>query len=263
MEQWLIDRYELKRSMREGMGSEFAPIDPAKYAEDWDVLTEKVVRSTYKTEDEGVEMKVRLTVVDSGGEDGVTDKAYAWYRRIRRAGMANRVMLVKGASSAKAPLIKESMVGGTTTQTADIPLYLLNPNLFKDAVFSGYQRIDDGPQRIHFPSWLPAAFYDELKAEIRQKNGVWKQIRARNESLDLCYYIRAGLLRMGYDKINWTLEDKALPTWCRTLEANSERIMADDRKALQENVPLVEKVGQTAAPVARVRRPAAMAPSLG
>lgn len=263
MEQWLIDRYELKKSMREGMGAEFAPIDPAKHAEDWDVLTEKVVRSTYKTADAGVEMRVRLTVVDANGEDGVTDKAYAWYRRMRRAGMANRIMLVKGASSATAPIIKETMVGGTTSQTADIPLHMLNPNTLKTEVFNAYQRVDDGPQRIHFPSWLPPAFYDELKAEIRQKNGVWKQIRSRNESLDLCYYIRAGLLRMGYDKINWALEDKALPAWCRTLEANSERILTEDRKAVQDNVLLVEKIGETAAPVARVRRPAAMAPSLG
>lgn len=256
MEQWLIDRYELKWSTRQGMGTEFAPIDPAKHAEDWDVLTEKVVRATYKTNEEGVEMRVRLTVVDSGGEDGVTDKAYDWFRRVRRAGMANRIMLVKGASSKTAPMIKETMVGAKEAKDCDIPLYMLNPNMLKDAVFNGFQRIDSGPQRIHFPSWLTAAFFDELKAEVRNKNGVYEQIRSRNESIDLCYYIRAGLLRMGYDRINWALGDDALPTWCRIIEKNSERIAAEVRREMQESVPVGPGTApaNTAAPEVRTRR---------
>jgi phage terminase large subunit GpA-like protein len=253
MEQWLIDRYELKWSTRPGMGTEFAPIDPAKHPEDWDVLTEKVVRSTYKTNEEGVEMRIRLTVVDSGGEEGTTDKAYAWYRSVRRAGMANRIMLIKGASSPKAPMIKETMVGGTKTEANDIPLYMLNPNTLKDAVYNGFQRVDAGPQRIHFPSWLTAAFFDELKAEVRQKNGVWKQIRSRNESLDLCYYIRAGLLRMGYDRINWALGDDALPTWCRSIENNSEKIAAEVRREMQQNTPIPSPLGHQPTEV-RTRR---------
>lgn len=255
MEQWLIDRYELQWSTRPGMGTEFAPIDPAKHAEDWDVLTEKVVRSTYKTSTEGVEMRVRLTVVDTGGEDGVTDKAYDWYRRARRAGMSNRVMLVKGASSPNAPMIKETLVGGTKNEVNDIPLYMLNPNLLKTAVYNGYQRVDAGPQRIHFPSWLKASFFDELKAEVRSKNGSWMQIRKRNEALDLCYYIRAGLLRMGYDRINWALGDDALPTWCRAIENNSERIAAEVRREMQENTPISPSSAPLGAPAElRVRR---------
>lgn len=255
MEQWLIDRYELKWSKRPGMGTEFAPIDPAKYPEDWDVLTEKVVRATYQTNTEGIELRTRLTVCDSGGEDGVTESAYAWFRRCRRAGMANRIMLVKGASSKQAPLIKESMVGDKDPKKCDIPLYMLNPNMLKDAVYNGFQRIDSGPQRIHFPTWLSAAFFDELKAEVRNKNGVWEQIRSRNESLDLCYYIRAGLLRMGYDRINWALEEMALPAWCRTIENNSEMILAEVRREMQANTPVDQPAGATPAEV-RTRRSA-------
>ena len=48
-EQALVDRYELKESKRAGVGADFAPIDPASYAEDWALLTERVVQSTYKT----------------------------------------------------------------------------------------------------------------------------------------------------------------------------------------------------------------------
>ena len=42
----LIDRYAITRSKREGVGEEFAPLDPASHAEDWDLLTERVVRAS-------------------------------------------------------------------------------------------------------------------------------------------------------------------------------------------------------------------------
>ena len=62
-----------------------------------------------------------MTAVDAGGEDGVTERAYAWYRRMPRLGLHQRIMLVKGASHEKtaeqksrtpvAP-IRETWVGG-------------------------------------------------------------------------------------------------------------------------------------------------------
>ncbi len=235
LEQWLVDRYEITESNRDGMGTVKAPIDPAAYAEDWDVLTERVVRSTYRTSTPGQEMRVKLTVVDSGGEDGVTDKAYAWFRRIRRAGMAQRVMLVKGASVKGAPMVKETLQGGRNSkERGDVPVYLLNPNLLKDAVSTGLKRPTPGPNYIHFPAWLKPAFFDELKAEVRAANGVWQQIRKRNESFDLCYYIRAGCLRLGADKIKWD----AAPAWARPLATNSERITKEERRELQANTPM-------------------------
>lgn len=236
LEQWLVDRYEIKESMREGMGG-MAPLDPAAYAEDWDLLTERVVRSTYRTSVEDQELRVRLTVVDSGGEDGVTDKAYAWMRRVRRAGMGQRVMLVKGASTKTAPMIKETLVGARNSkEKGDIPLYLLNPNLLKDAVSTGLRRPVPGPNYIHFPHWLPAAFFDELQSEVRLPTGTWKQIRKRNESFDLCAYIRAGCLRLGVDrpKFKW---DNA-PAWARPLMQNSERVTREERRDLQANAPI-------------------------
>ncbi|MGH8430444.1 MAG: terminase gpA endonuclease subunit, partial [Solimonas sp.] len=186
LQQWLVDRYNITMSARPGMGEEFAPIDPASYAEDWDLLTEKIVRATYRTNIEGKELRVKLTIVDSGGEDGVTDKAYDWYRRMRRQGYGSRVMLVKGASSKTAPMFRESMVGGKNGKEGDIPLYMLNPNLMKDAVATGLKRQSPGPGFIHLPSWLPQSFFDEMfRAEVRLPNGTWQQIRKRNEAFDL------------------------------------------------------------------------------
>jgi phage terminase large subunit GpA-like protein len=241
-ENWLVDRYELKDSRREGMGAEFAPIDPASYAEDWDILTEKVVRCTYRTPIEGMELRIKMVAVDSGGEDGVTDKAYAWFRRLRREGLHNRVMLVKGASTKTAPIIRQSWVGNRSAkEKGDIPVYMLNPNLLKDAVYAGIQRTTHGPGFHHFPApkgqqnpkgWLPQSFFDELGAEVRQKDGTWKQIRKRNEAFDLCCYSRAASLRLGVDKIkDWS---KA-PKWAQPLAKNSELITVEDRRDMKSN----------------------------
>ena len=241
-ETWLIDRYEIRDSVREGMGSEFAPIDPASYAEDWDRLTEKVVRATYRTTTDGVEMRVKMVAVDSGGEDGVTDKAYAWYRRLRREGLHKRVMLVKGASTKGAPIIKESWVGNRSgREKGDIPVYMLNSNLMKDAVYAGIQRTSHGSGYHHFPApkslanpkgWLPQSFFDELNAEVREKSGVWKQIRKRNEAFDLCCYNRAACLRLGVDKIkDWA----NAPKWALPIERNSETMTREERREMKAN----------------------------
>lgn len=241
MQQALVDRYEIKESKREGIGSEFAPLDPAAYEEDWDLITERVVRATYRTSQEGVELRVKLTVVDTGGEDGATEKAYAWYRRMRALGLSHRVMLVKGGSTKNAPIIRESLVGVANKALdvkGDIPLYVLNPNLLKDAVHNNLTRREVGPGYMHFPSWLSQAFFDELNAEVRQEDGTWKQIRKRNESLDLCCYIYAGCLRLGLDKItDWTDP----PLWLLPLFENPEILSRDERRALQAQPVVYER----------------------
>ena len=245
-EQALVDRFEIKESRRPGMGGEFAPIDPASYPEDWDLLTEKLVLATWKTPTPGLEIKTRLTVVDTGGEDGVTANAYAWFRRVRKLGLAGRVMLYKGGSEPKAPIIRESKVGGRTRQDkGDVPLYVCNPNLLSDIVSNGLKRNEPGPGYIHFPpprhptnnpnGYLTAAFFDELAAEVRNKNGTWMQVRKRNESFDLCRMIRAGLLRLGIDKIkDWSL----VPGWLRPLDKNTEIVSTEDRREAKANAPV-------------------------
>lgn len=252
MEQSLVDRYEIKDSKRPGLGTEFAPIDPARYAEDWDVLNERVLAATYRTSDPDREVRVKLAVVDTGGEDGVTWKAYAWYRRLRvqGGGLTSRVMLVKGGAMRTRVdwHIRESMVGGKQGE-GDIPLYHLNPNLFKDEVHASLQR-RGGPSSYHFPKprgptnpegWLEQAFFDELQAEVRDENGIWEQIRARNESFDHCCYIRAGCLRLGADKARFWASP---PAWALPLHQagpgavreNSEVVSPEQRRKIKQEV---------------------------
>lgn len=240
-EQWLIDRFTITESRRPGMGQEFAPIDPAKYAEDWDQITEMVLRKTYRTYMADKEMKLKCAIIDTGGEEGATAMAYAYMRRLKRLGIAHMIRLYKGASEPKAPIVKESWVGGRSAkEQGDVQLYLCNPNLLADAVDAGLKRQSTGYGYIHFPKWLPDAFYDELGAEIRRENGVWEKIRKRNESFDLCKMIHALILILGIDRVeDWSMD--AVPAWLRPLSANDHIITAETRRELQANTPIVVK----------------------
>jgi len=226
MEQWLIDRYEIRESNRPGVDGGKAPIDPASYPEDWDVLTERVLGSTYRTHIDGQELRVRLLISDSGGEDGVTEHAKAWYMRMRRQQLADKVRLYKGGSSLTAPVIRKTRIG----TRKNIPQLLCNPNILKDTIFGAIRRRGSGPAKIHLPQWLGAAFWDELRAEVREPNGRWKKIRKRNEAIDLCAMIWAAALDLGADRINW---DNPAQPWARPIEQNSERETRDERRARQ------------------------------
>ena len=236
MEQWLIDRYNIEVSEREGMGVDFAPLDPASYQEDWELLTKLVVNAAYRLEEEGRELRIKMVVVDTGGEHrkkgvGVSEKAYQWFRGLRAKGLHGRVMLVKGASTPKAPLYRQSLVGSQIKgQEGDIPLFLLNTNILKDQVSTSLKRQVVGPGYMHFPEWLPASFYDELAAEVRNANGTWMQVKKRNEAFDLSGYIRAACMRLGVDKItDWDNP----PTWAAVLSKNSDVISSELRRKVQ------------------------------
>ena len=247
-EKWLVDRFPIKDSMREGMtgpGS-FAPLDPAAYEEDWDVLTEKVLRATWRTPIDGLEMQVAAMIVDTGGEEGTTEKAYAYYRRVREQGLQKRVKLYKGGSDKKAPILRESLVGKIGRKGKDdIPLLVCNTNLLSDAVDAGLRRQTPGPGYYHFPEpkhptknpegWLPEAFFDELAAEVRNPDGTWTKIRKRNETFDLLRMDYALKLHMGVYKV---LDWNNVPAWLAPLEQNSAIVAAETRRELQENEPV-------------------------
>ena len=264
-EKWLVDRSELRHSKREGLGSEFAPIDPASHPEDWDVLTDKLLLSTWRTPTAGREIKARLVVVDTGGEGDVSVNAYSWYRRVRDLGMAGRVMLYKGASSKQVEVIKETKVGKRGSRAKpDVPLYICDPNKLSDIVDSGLRRETPGPGYVHLPKpkhptlnpdgWLPAAFFDELSAEVRDKDGKWTQIRKRNESFDLLRMCEAGCLKLGIDRVkDWD----AVPPWLAPLDRNEMVVAVEDRREMKQNAVVEQETVISEAPVRRVkpRRP--------
>ncbi|MBK6587955.1 MAG: phage terminase large subunit family protein [Acidobacteria bacterium] len=232
LEQWPLDRFAITESTRTGVDGGYAPIDPASYPEDWDMLNKLVLDATYRTSVEGREIKIKAMAIDTGGEDGVTGNAYQWYRRLRAENKHYGVMLVKGASTPTAPLVKESWVGTKRHgEKGDIPLYLLNSNMFKDMVSSALKRTLPGPTYMHMPGWLPRSFYDELNAEVRDAKGRWVKIKKRNEAFDLCAYIRALCVRLGADKPAFWENP---PHWALPLAENSGIIMREDRQKMQD-----------------------------
>lgn len=241
LEQQLVDRYAITESKRLGPDGRPAPIDPASHPEDWDVLTEHVVNATYRTDDAEREVRVRIVGVDSGGEDGVTDKAYAWFRRLRQAGLHHRVRLLKGASGKHDWHTREVWVGGKHGK-GDIPLQLINTHLFKDIVHNSLGLSEPGPGYYHFPAprssanpsgWLLESFFEELQAELRQPDGTWKQVKARNEALDLCCYIRAVCMLLGCDRRGFWVSP---PAWARPLDENSEVMTPESRREMKAEV---------------------------
>lgn len=235
-EEQLVDRYSISWSTRPGVGTEFAPIDPAGHAEDWDRITERVVKATYRTPIEGIEIRVLRTLVDSGGEDGVTHNAYKWFRRVRDAGLHRRVELTKGDTTRQGWYVKETMVGFRAGTQGDIPLQLLNTNKIKDVVDASMKKRQPGPGYYHWPppaskkGWIPDAFFDELAAEVRGENGAWTQVKRANEAFDACVAVKAAAMMLGVDRRGFWEHP---PTWARPLAENSETVSAEERRAEQ------------------------------
>lgn len=237
-EQALIDRYAITESKRDGYGGK-APLDPAGFVEDWDTITEQVLPKSYRVEGTDREMKVHLVLVDSGGEDGVTTRAYAWWRSLKKKGLHRQVRLTKGEKGKVGWFVRESMAGGGDQRKGDVPLYLLNSNLLKDAVDSGLKRTTPGPNYYHLPAprsdkfpegWLLSTFFDELSAETRGTDGKWVQHRKRNEAFDCCYMIRAGCMMLGADKAKFW---ERPPAWAQPVETNSGVITREQRREAQ------------------------------
>jgi phage terminase large subunit GpA-like protein len=218
LEGWLVDRYEITASKRPE-GERFAAIDPSAYVEDWDLLIDEVVEKTYKVDGLNCQIKPHLTLCDSGGKAGVTERAYEAWRRFRRRGLANHFRLVKGDGRVNAPRVQETWpdVRGRKARAAnargDVPVLLVNTNVLKDAVAGDLARDVPGPGYMHLPKWLDAGVFEELTAETRGVKGWERQKGVPNEAFDLHVYARAGCIQLGAEKINWAKP----PAWALPL----------------------------------------------
>ncbi|MEB5748668.1 phage terminase large subunit family protein [Leclercia adecarboxylata] len=212
-ERWLIDRYNIKQSLRCNPDGEALPIDPGGYPEDWDLLISDVLSKHYTLqEDESARMPILCMGVDSGGEDGVTDNAYKFWRRCRRDGQGKRVYILKGDSTTRAKLITRSYPDNTSrsdrksSARGDVPVYLLQTDRLKDGIHNNLKRETSGPGCIHFPDWIGEWFYDELTYEIRGADGKWRKPgKGANEAVDLFCYCHALVVLRGYERIkDWS-----------------------------------------------------------
>lgn len=231
-ERWIIDRYNITQSLRGDSDGESQRIDPASYPEDWDVLLTDVFHKSWPlASDPSQQMRLMAMAVDSGGEDGVTDNAYKFWRRCRRDGLGKRIYLFKGDSIRRAKLITRTFpdntgrTGRRAQAAGDVPLWLLQTDALKDRVNNALWRDSPGPGYVHFPDWLGSWFYDELTYEERSSDGKWsKPGRGANEALDLMVYAEALVILHGYEKIRWpdAPEWASRETWLECVPDSTE-----------------------------------------
>lgn len=221
LECWLIDRFAITASKRaEGKGT--AALEPAAYLEDWDILTERVIETRYPVMNMDQTLGMHLVTCDSGGKAGVTGKAYAFYRWLRKRRKHFRFRLVKGSSSLSAATATLTWPDATdrkdrkTGGRGDVPVWMLNTNVLKDVVVGDLARTDEGPGFVHLPKWLESMpeFFAELAAEQRTDKGWKNPAGARNEAFDLHVYNRAAVKICKADRINWAKP----PVWARPPE---------------------------------------------
>ncbi|EFI6375591.1 phage terminase large subunit family protein [Escherichia coli] len=231
-ERWIIDRYNITQSLRGDSDGESQRIDPASYPEDWDVLLTDVFHKSWPlASDSSQQMRLMAMAVDSGGEDGVTDNAYKFWRRCRRDGLGKRIYLFKGDSIRRAKLITRTFpdntgrTGRRAQAAGDVPLWLLQTDALKDRVNNALWRDSPGPGYVHFPDWLGSWFYDELTYEERSSDGKWsKPGRGANEAFDLMVYAEALVILHGYEKIRWpdAPEWASRETWLECVPDSTE-----------------------------------------
>jgi phage terminase large subunit GpA-like protein len=244
LESWIVDRFSITASHR-AEGERDAAISPGSYAEDWHVLRSEVIERTYPIVGmAGAVLPIQVTLCDSGGQEGVTQRAYEFWRAMRDAGHMRRFALTKGDGRISAQRANISYPDTRTRKgrdagaRGDVPIWLLNSNLWKDAVVGDLAREKRGPGYIHIPRWIDSEFFSELTAEERTPKG-WVKTKSgvRNEAFDLTYMARAGCALLKAETIDWANP----PLWAReptakaTLEGRAATVVSIEDLARQLN----------------------------
>lgn len=241
----IVDRFEINKSNRVDDDGDHPWVRPGTYAEDWETILEQVMLKTYPLAvDPEKRMMIKLTVCDSGGEDGVTTNAYEFWRSLRRRGMSSRFHLVKGNPIISSPRAfidypDSKQKSRFAAARGDVPVMFLNSNMLKDALNHRLDVLLPGHGMIRFPDWLPDYVYKELCVEHRDEAGKWKGTRGvRNEAWDLLYYClgvcASQLLRV--ETINWI----SPPPWAAVWQRNPLIIsLTQDEYKVQALTPKV------------------------
>lgn len=207
----LIDRYDVRKSQREDEDGEKLWVKPHSYAEDWHELIPHVIDKEYPLDDDsGRYMGMKMVGCDSGGKEGVTTKAYDFYRHLRSIGKHQRFILVKGEGASGHPRTRTSFPDSNrrdmkAAARGDVPVLMLNSNVLKDDLNGRLESMIPGKGMFRFPDWMPDEFYTEMCAEIREPKGWTNNSGKRNEDWDLSYYC-IGLCVSEYvrvEKIDW------------------------------------------------------------
>jgi phage terminase large subunit GpA-like protein len=203
------------------VAGELEVCDPATKVEHWLALVESVFDKPLPlATDAGRGLRPRLVVIDTGGRDGVTDKAYKFGRWLRRnrPDLLRRVMFVKGRGNRNPTRVWpapewEARTSRKTQRKVNrrgVELWFVAVNDVKDAVVSRLRRAvkakgERGPDTLHLSKHLPEAVFDQVCAESVNDDGEWENVRkVANEAFDLAVYAHAGWLKLRGDKVVWS-----------------------------------------------------------
>jgi phage terminase large subunit GpA-like protein len=256
LEVCVIDRFDIRFSptRKDDTGAPEA-MDPASYLEDWDAIT-PLLSSSYPLEtDPKKEMVTSLWVCDSGGaasrlgKGSVTEKAYRFWRELRKRGLSPKFHLLKGDKSRNSagPAIRQSYPDSTkgaarsTEAKGDVPVWIVRVDSIKDIVSNNLMREEKGPGYYHFPSWLGTAYFEELSRETKDPKKGWQNLSGKpNEAWDLCVYAHVAILLMKGDKINWDNP----PGWAKPQNENGRVISERDNETPSIRRPIRRNVSR-------------------
>lgn len=244
-ERWLIDRYNISHTLPDNDGV-IEKIDP-RIPDDWQILITDVLEKRYPlAHNPNHFMPILAMAVDSGGEEGVTDNAYKFWRKCRRDGYSKRVYLVKGDSTKRQKLVTKTYPDNTarsdrhSSARGDVPLYLLQTDFLKDRINNALARDTVGANYIHFPDWIGEWFFNELTYEERGADGKWRKPgKGNNEAFDLFCYAHAIAILRGYERIKWG-DENDVPSWAKLPDINPNIIRETPRTA-EQAVEMEEK----------------------
>jgi phage terminase large subunit GpA-like protein len=248
-----VDMWKETKSRRLDDDGHPKMVDPATYAEDWDILVEAVIERRYPLADgSGRTMGVKLVACDSGGlpsakaarlnaareTDGpkvsVTSNAYEFWRRLKKDPLGRqhhlRFHLLKGEPSDTKPLLTRTMPDSLQKDKfaiarGDVPVWAVNSNQAKDQSYNLLGREEPGGQ-VHFPIWFDEFgnrididwLYKQLTAEVRATAGWANPGKKRNEAFDLLAYLVAFFKHpdIRLEHIQWSQP----PGWARPWDEN-------------------------------------------
>ena len=228
----IIDRFDIFTPPDDAPGGEGRQLDPARYTEDWEVLTALLSR-VWMVDGTDYGLMPRGLGVDYHGAPGVSDRAIEFWKRRRAEGMISRVFLVRGHGGFKIGdrVWYASPERGNAKQRAR-GLKLLNvaTDKMKDSVIASLQRADGGAGACHLYNWMQSDWIDEFGAEMRTEKG-WKKRPGvvRNESLDLAGYAKAVAIHLGLER----LTPEKSPDWAERglLNPLAVSLSTDEREA--------------------------------
>jgi phage terminase large subunit GpA-like protein len=152
--------------------------------------------------DDGTEMPIRLTAIDSGGHH--TSEVYDFCRRFSY----NKVIPIKGSSNYQSPAVAAprtidyNMKGKKIGKTK---VWIIGVSYLKHELYSwlGIEKTDEleKPMYCHFPEYDVNYFKGLASESYIPSKRIWKKTYERNEPLDCRVYARAASIVVGLDRM--------------------------------------------------------------